>query len=71
MEKTLKIKKPDMPTHWQYEKKAIGQKQDGIFFSEPDDSKHIKHFTQEEAAEYAAFMKETFMEHWKSFQEQG
>ena len=48
-------------------KQKAGQRQDGF---RPSESFPIKDFTAEEAEEYGQLMKDTFIEHWKSKQNQ-
>lgn len=62
MEKTLKIKVPEMPNFFRYEMPA-GKKQDGFKF---DHSIPITEFSEEEANEFAEMMKQEFLKHWKA-----
>lgn len=67
MKKEFNVLPPSMPNFVRFEKPA-GLRQEGIKLGE---NYHIKNFTQEEAEEYGELMKQTFLQHWKNFQEHG
>lgn len=66
MEKKLEVLPPMMPNFVRFKKEA-GLRQDGF---KVDEGFPITNFTKEEAEEYGELMKQTFINHWQSKQNQ-
>lgn len=64
MQKLFEVLPPSMPNFVRFKNEA-GLRQDGFKVNE---GFPIKNFTREEAEEYAELMKQTFIKHWESKQ---
>jgi hypothetical protein len=62
MNKTLKLKPPQMPNFIFFENNKVGKRQDGF---KTQDGFPITDLSEEEAVEFAEFMKQEFISHYK------